>query len=103
MYKSENESMKLEGYTLMDRPKNWDYNTNGTSIEVINENETPIFQYIYRSPYEILVNGIFPLAHGSGVIVASQTGTYLGGKYLMRYDTTPIFKYPSTKYPHRLR
>ena len=58
---------------------------------------------IYRSPFEILVNGIFPLESGNGVIVASPAGTYLGGEYLMSYNAIPIFKYPSSKYPNELR
>jgi len=103
IYIKENETMQLEGYTLINRPTNWDFNTNGTSLEVVNEKGIPVFQFIYRSPFEILVNGIFPLESGNGVIVASPAGTYLGGEYLMSYNAIPIFKYPSSKYPNELR
>lgn len=81
------------------RPPNWDRNSSETALEVVNESQFPVFQFIYKTPFHIVVNGIFPSP--VGLILANESGITV-----VRKSTLPqtfflkrIFKYPSWKYP----
>jgi hypothetical protein len=107
---------------LTNLPDKWDINYNSNKCEIVNEETNPVLQVVYKSPSEILVNGIFivdecnfcgvfnaaPLFVNPSVSferMLSRTDHKLDTNFIFRYkfpNQKAIFKYPSWKYFHVL-
>lgn len=74
-------------------PPGWDVNSTPVALEIVNEKQEPIFHLIYKSPSEVMIEGVFP--HPEGYYVIDRHGQRLNDKP----DIIPIFKYPAWKYP----
>ena len=72
----------------------WDYNHDDYAFEVVNENNNPIFQIIYKTQFDLIINGIFPQPDKSVVWVNNNYVIY-GPSAFEVYNLNPIFKYPS--------
>jgi hypothetical protein len=52
---------------LPQSPASWDWNYSHNqktnAFEIVNENKNPIIQVIYKTPREVLVNGVFFVSH----------------------------------------
>lgn len=82
---------------LSNKPENWDFNSNKNALEVVNENNVPIYQFFYKTPSHIVVNGIFPFP--GGLILANESGAVMNPILPTNFKLKRIFKYPSWKYP----
>jgi hypothetical protein len=83
------------------RPVGWDRNSNQNALEVVNANQVPVFQMIYKTESHIVVNGIFPTP--GGLLVADEHGVRREGNLAtMPLSIHRIFKYPSWKYPGQM-
>jgi hypothetical protein len=91
-------------------PPKWDMNFNSNAVEIVAENNNPLYQVIYRRPDQVVVNGIF--SRGDFLISATTNGfewwtgksnvaTTLRGFYSGTTSTgfKPIFKYPAWHFP----
>ncbi len=87
-------------------PPKWDMNFNSNALEIVTENNNPIYQVYYRRPDQVIVNGIF--ARGGFLIAATTNGfewwtgesnvvSNLNDFYsgLKQTGLKPIFKYPA--------
>jgi hypothetical protein len=86
-------------------PGDWDRNYDTNAFEIVGPDGQVIFQEIYSLPEHVIVNGLFPGpqpglmlgAFGSDIMIAPV------GKILAKMtNRTPVFKYPSWKFPHEL-
>ena len=84
---------------LVSIPQNWDFNSDGNAIEIVNQNQQPIFQLIYKSQYYIVINGY--LYYPGGFTFVDEDGRMIQNPQTVPvdYSLAPIFKYPSSKYP----
>jgi hypothetical protein len=57
----------------------------------------PIYQFYYKTPTHIVVNGVFP--YPGGLILAGPEGMVLNPFLPVSFQLKPMFKYPSWKYP----
>ncbi len=81
-------------------PYGWDGNYDSGALEIVSADTLPMFQLIFKSEDEIRVNGVFR-SQGK-LVIADQSGvTSVQGKLVLFYNTKPVFKYPSWKYPHQ--
>lgn len=88
-------AVELKRNVITTLRQSWDYNSNASALEVVNENQQPVFQLIYKAPSRIEINGIFVVP--GGTFAASDTGaTYNPDP--KTYSLKRIFKYPSWKY-----
>ncbi|MDD2541933.1 MAG: hypothetical protein PHH28_12945 [Desulfuromonadaceae bacterium] len=85
---------------LVNKPHNWDYNSNSTGLEIVDNNQKPIYQFYYKTPSHIVMNGIFPFP--GGLILANEDGATINPSLPMSFVLKPIFKYPAWKYPGQL-
>lgn len=78
-----------------------DRNSSANALEIIDANGNPLFQMIRETPTDIVVNGVFPVPHLRGPIIAGPDGVITGASPsdLAAFKLKPIFKYPSWKYP----
>jgi len=74
----------------------WDHNSSKQALEVVDADQNPVFQMIYRSPTHIKIDGIFPTS--AGILWATPFGTQLNPKPPLR-PLKRIFKYPAWRYP----
>lgn len=82
---------------LFNKPKGWDFNSNEKAMEIVNENRIPIYQFFYKKPSHIVMNGIFP--YPGGFILANEKGA-IGNPILpTTFKLKKLFKYPSWQYP----
>jgi len=79
------------------RPANWDRNFSSTALEIVDSHENPVFQFIYKTPSHIVVNGIFP--YPGRVVLANENGMLIRPTVPANFRLRRIFKYPSWKYP----
>jgi hypothetical protein len=82
------------------KPPRWDKNSSQNALEVVNEQQQPILQFVKKNPSHYSINGIFPTP--KGVLFASDNGFTLipfGFSAPPNFKLTPIFKYLSWKYP----
>lgn len=79
------------------RPPNWDRNFSPQALEIVESNQSPVFQMIYKTPSHIAVNGIFPFP--GGVLVATESGTTINPAPGRVFVLQRIFKYPSWQHP----
>lgn len=89
--------IKIEHHELSGKPSDWDFNSNEKALEIVNENQIPIYQFYYKTPSHIVVNGLFPFP--GGFIVAGPDGAVLNPTVPVQFRLRPIFKYPSWKHP----
>jgi hypothetical protein len=95
--------MELDGYVFNNRPPNWDANFNGTTLEIVDDKQQPRFQFIYRTEFDIAVNGIFYIGQNDFVL-AGGTVTYIDAPEIGDFSIgNPIFRYPSKKYPGEMQ
>ena len=82
---------------LFNKLPQWDFNSNEKALEVVNENKIPIYQFYYKTPSHIVINGIFP--YPGGLILANESGATLNPSLPTTFRLKRIFRYPSWKYP----
>ncbi len=89
--------IQIKGNKPVDKPPDWDFNSNRNALEVVNEKQIPIYQFIYKTPSHIVFNGIFPFP--DGLILASEKDVVLKPTLPTTFKLKRIFKYPSWQYP----
>lgn len=89
--------VRLKHNKLMNKPANWDKNSDKTALEIVDEEGKPVFQLFYKTPSHIVVNGFF--TNGETIIIATEKEIILNPDDIQNYSIKPIFKYPSSKYP----
>lgn len=86
----------------------WDCNFNNIALEIVDEEQRPVFQMIYTAsgPANLVINGVFP--YPDRILVGSNTLGYTqvhpdetGHPNIPWNYTKRIFKYPSWKYRGR--
>lgn len=82
---------------LKNKPYDWDFNSNDKALEVVDKSQTPIYQFFYKTPSHIVVNGIFPFP--GGIILANNEGAVINPFLPATFKLKRIFKYPSWQYP----
>ncbi len=90
---------------LAEISSNWDTNYTDKAIEVVDQNEVPVFQMIFESDTKIRINGVFP-AENNEVLIETPEGTRR--VKLDPKNATPIevplkrlFKYPAYRFLHQ--
>jgi len=89
--------IEIKNNQLLNKPPAWDFNSNEKALEIVNENYLPIYQFFYKSPSHIVVNGAFPFP--GGLILANENGAVINPSFPVTFKLKRIFKYPSWKYP----
>lgn len=92
--------IQIIGNKLSGKPSTWDFNSNDKAVEIVNERRRPIYQFYYKTPSHIVVNGVFPFPNGF-ILARPQGGATIvrNMNALIKLDLKSIFKYPSWKYP----
>lgn len=88
--------LKIRKNVVYGKPNQWDINYNETALEIVTKQHKPVYQFIYKSPSKIVINGLFPLP--SGLLVATEKSSILNPTGRTIFSLDPIFKYPSWKY-----
>ncbi len=82
-------------------PHGWDGNYSNVALEIISADTIPVLQIYYVSADSIRVNGVFRA--GGKLVIADGSGvSSVQGKLVLFYRATPMFKYPSWRYPNEL-
>ncbi len=89
--------IEIKRNKLSNKPHDWDFNSNKKAMEIVDKNQTPIYQFFYKSPSHIVVNGVFPFP--AGLILANDQGALMNPRFPTTFRLKRIFKYPSWKYP----
>ncbi len=89
--------IEIKNNQLLNKPPEWDFNSNERALEIVDQNYRPIYQFFYKSPSHIVLNGIFPFP--GGLILANENGTLINPYLPVTFSLKRIFKYPSWKYP----
>lgn len=89
--------IEIKKNKLSNKPPDWDFNSNETAMEIVNEKGIPIYQFFYKTPYHIVMNGIFP--YPGGLILANENGAIGNPIFPTTFKLNKIFKYPSWRYP----
>jgi len=87
--------------TIQLKQGTWDRNLDDTAFEVVNQDQEPVLQIIYTTPYNVTVYGVFGYETGQVIAWLSPGGILLKPKMPVtdsRYKLKRIFKYPSRKY-----
>lgn len=92
--------IEIKNNQLSNKPSSWDFNSNEKALEIVDENYRPIYQFYYKSPSHIVVNGIFPFP--GGLILANDKEAVINPTMPTNFVMKKIFMYPSWKYPGRL-
>ena len=88
--------IRIQKDVVYGKPSAWDLNYSKTALEIVTEQHKPVYQFIYKSPSRIVINGLFPFP--GGVMVATEQGTNLNPIGGAMFSLNRIFKYPSWKY-----
>lgn len=95
--------MTLKDNNIALKHANWDRNMSEHALEVVDDQERPMFQLIYERPAKLKINGVFCTSH---YIVYSDDhmlgGTRRGLPLPSSFQLKRIFRYPSWKYPGEL-
>ncbi|MGA2158112.1 MAG: hypothetical protein ABSG90_02715 [Dehalococcoidia bacterium] len=91
----------IHGTSFVVTPPTWDQNYNENEFEVVNQDGDPVFQLIYKSQFDIVIYGIFPSSNGI-LFWATPSGNTINPSPFSDFHLTPIFRYPSSKYPGQL-
>ncbi len=80
------------------RVPGWDRNFDSNALEVVNNKKAPVFQLIYRTPYHIVINGIFPSPAG---LMLANDDAFSGNMPSIpkSFRILRLFKYPSNQFP----
>jgi len=89
--------IKITHNKVFNIPPNWDLNSNDKALEIVDENKNPIYQYIYKTDTQIIINGIFP--YPNGLMLAQESGFTINPRLPAEFKLQRIFKYPKWKYP----
>ncbi len=89
--------LEIKKNKLLNKPPDWDFNSNETALEIVDNKQTPIYQFFYKNPSHIVMNGIFPFP--GGLILANESGATINPILSTNFSLKRIFKYPSWKYP----
>ncbi|MEW6601129.1 MAG: hypothetical protein AB1499_09175 [Nitrospirota bacterium] len=89
--------IEIKKNKLSNKPPDWDFNSNETALEIVDNNYSPIYQFIYKTPSHIVINGIFPIP--DSFILACDSGTTSSSIVPTNFSLKRIFKYPSWKHP----
>jgi len=84
--------IRIERNVVSGKPVNWDMNYSSTALEIVNQEHKPIYQFIYKSPSEIVINGIFPFP--GGILLATEQGNVVNPIGTTMFRLKRIFKYP---------
>jgi hypothetical protein len=94
---SEFPPLEIKDNKILNKPPSWDFNSNDRAMEIVNENHVPMYQFYYKTPSHIVLNGIFPFPNG--LILASEKGVVFNPTLPATFKLNRIFKYPSWKFP----
>ncbi|WP_429752595.1 FKBP-type peptidyl-prolyl cis-trans isomerase [Vibrio minamisatsumaniensis] len=89
--------IKISKNVLSGVPPTWDVNKSDKALEVVNANNQPIYQLVYKNDGHIIINGIFPFP--GGLVLADDSHMSINPQEPATLELSPIFKYPSWKYP----
>lgn len=89
--------IQIKHNKLINKPPEWDFNSNSKALEIVNDKGAPVYQFYYKTRSHIVMNGIFPFP--GGLILANEAGAVLNPFLPAQFRLKPIFKYPSWKYP----
>lgn len=86
-------------------PNGWDTNYTNEAMEVVNQNQVPMFQVIFESSNKVRINGVF-LGENDEILIITPQGTQrvkpdTNSKAPLGIPLRPLFKYPSWKYLHQ--
>jgi hypothetical protein len=73
----------------------WDRNYDETAFEIVNENNNPVLQVIYKTQHDVAVYGIFK-GSARDVFYVTPNGMFINS--LSPIQLKRLFKYPSRKY-----
>jgi len=90
-------SIEIKNNQLLNKPPDWDFNSNDKALEIVDRNYQPIYQFFYKSPSHIVINGVFPFP--GGLILANENGAVINPTLPTVFKLRRIFRYPSWKYP----
>ncbi len=82
---------------ILNKPDDWDLNSNENALEIVNAKQVPIYQFYYKTPSHIVMNGIFPFP--GGLILANEDKAIINPTMPTAFKLKRIFKYPAWKYP----
>lgn len=82
---------------LSNKPSDWDFNSNDKALEIVDSKQNPIYQFFYKTPSHIVMNGIFP--YPGGLILANKKEVIMNPGLPTLFKLKRIFKYPSWKHP----
>jgi len=89
-------TVRLQRNKIMNRPANWDMNSDKTALEIVDEERKPVFQLYYKKPSHIVINGFFNI---NGIIVlASEKETVMNLLEVPTNTLEPIFRYPALEH-----
>jgi hypothetical protein len=93
-------AIEIKSNQLLNKPPEWDFNSNENALEIVDKNYRPIYQFFYKGPSHIVFNGIFPFP--GGLILANENGAIVNPYLPATFTLKRIFKYPSWKYPGKV-
>jgi hypothetical protein len=93
-------SVEVKGNEFQIRPEGWDHNSSTNALEVVNTQGQPVFQLIRNSATDVVINGLFLFPNGV-LWAANYPETVMNPSpdKIAQFLPSPIFKYPSWKYP----
>ncbi len=82
---------------------NWDTNYSDNAVEVVDQNQVPMFQMVFESPTKIRVNGVFPMEnnHLSVFTPGDTIDIDLAKQTQVVIPLKRLFKYPSWRFLHQ--
>lgn len=81
---------------ILNKPPSWDFNSNDKAMEIVNENQVPMYQFYYKTPSHIVVNGVFPFP--GGLLLASEKDVVMNPSLPATFKLKRIFRYPAWKF-----
>jgi hypothetical protein len=93
-------SVELKKNVLHKNIPDWDRCFNATTLEVVDDKLTPVFQMIYTTPNDIVINGIFRLQDTAFIFSPKGFSSQSADQPItaLEYSVKRIFKYPTRTY-----
>ena len=88
--------VKLEHNEILNRPDNWEMNSDKTALEIVDEEKKPVFQLYYKTQSHIVINGFFNV--NGIIVVAYNERTLINTPKNTPNPLKPIFKYPASEH-----
>jgi len=89
--------IEIKHNEISNMPPNWDLNSNERALEIVDENNNPVFQYIYKTSSHIIFKGIIVGPRGELVLADKKlTICYVKPD---NFKLIKIFKHPAWRYP----